>query len=296
MTAHEYAWHEAALRGEIRPLVNGVCEAGYYRLPHRNGRSLLMAVWMDNIFGSESEELVATIGNPYAADVVPADEQFFERHFTRASRHPISQELYWAIADGAPWPDAPPENGARSNLPDDPFEALRIEIEGEVAEVERWLRSGPVADQTANDRAKNWSARIHALGKRADALRNDEKRPHLEAGREIDVKWTPLVTQTEALRRRLAEACEEYRKERQRRVAEAALMAATNGAAPARRAATGLRTVKRGEITDYAAFVEAVKDWPDVRQFMADLANKVARAAAPTEVAGLRIVAEQRAY
>lgn len=56
-----------------------------------------------------------------------------------------------------------------------------------------WLKKHGVKTKTDSDKAANYRAELLKLAKEADAARDAEKRPHLEAGRAIDAKYKPLV-------------------------------------------------------------------------------------------------------
>jgi hypothetical protein len=289
----EYAWHEAALRGEARPLVNGVCVPGFFRLQRNGDTPLPVAVW------EVDGELLGVVGNPNVIDPIPADERFFDRVFQWCAKRPISAETFWKAAESGEWPDAPPENGARSNLPDDPFEALRIEIEGEVAEVERWLRSAHVADQSAADLCANWAERISGLEKRAVEMRVAEKRPHDEAGKAVMARFAPLVESAENGKQALKQALAPYLSEQRRREEAERQAALARGEAPARtngKAAAGttgrrvaLRTTASAVIEDWPAFAAwlLARENADLRAELQRIADRMARAGASAP--GIRV-------
>jgi hypothetical protein len=89
------------------------------------------------------------------------------------------------------WPsDAPPLPPRTHNAPVDPFEALQLEADERVEQAQRWLHEhSPIGDQVACDMARNIQAELLAVAKRADAMHEVEKRPHLEAGRKVDAKY-----------------------------------------------------------------------------------------------------------
>jgi hypothetical protein len=86
------------------------------------------------------------------------------------------------------WPADPPPITRTHNLPADPFEALKLEVEERLEQAERLLKA-PIADQLACDTATNHQRELTALLKRADAMHEAEKRPHLEAGRAVDARF-----------------------------------------------------------------------------------------------------------
>ena len=77
-----------------------------------------------------------------------------------------------------------------SNLPADPFEALKIEIEEQKSRAEEWLGKRPtIMSQVDCDLARNMQAELLKLNKRADAMFKAEKAPLLEASSACDDKY-----------------------------------------------------------------------------------------------------------
>ncbi|BAQ44005.1 hypothetical protein [Methylobacterium aquaticum] len=300
-----YAWHAAALAGTSPELERGQAPCGWFRLQQRDGSFLPVALWP-----AAGDVLWAQVGTKEPVCLrgpgvdAGAEEAFCERVIAFCWRSPITEDLYWQVREGAPWPDLPPERAATySNLPADPFEALRAEVEGEREEIERWLAADPIKDQTACDRAANWSSRLADLEKRAGGLRVEEKRPHDEAAKAVQAKWKPIEDLAAGLKRRLKDATLPFQQEQRRREAEARAAAAQAGEAlrPAKPAGAGtvgrkvsLRTSYRAEVTDYDAALAALKDSPEVREVIQKLADRVARNTG-TAPAGCRLVPIQTA-
>jgi hypothetical protein len=294
--ADPYAWHAAALRGEAWDLEPGEVPCGWFRHQRRDGSFELLAIWQDDTGTTWAQR-----GERAPECLEDREEEFCERVIAYCWRSPISEDLYWAVREGAPWPDLPPVQAADyANMPADPFEALRIEIEAERDEVERWLRGDPVTDQTACDRAANWASRLADLEKKAGSLRVEEKRPHDEAAKAVQARWKPLEDMAAALKRRLKDAQLPFQQEQRRREAEARAAAAQAGEAvrPVRTSGAGtvgrrssLRTSYRAEIHDFDAALAALKDNPELRQLVQRLADKVARTGAA--LPGTRVVPVQ---
>ncbi len=102
------------------------------------------------------------------------------------------------------FPDEP-EAIKLSNLPSDPFEALKVEIEAQQARAEEWLGSRPtIMTQAAANLAVNMQKELLALNKRADAMHKAEKAPLLEATRVCDDRYR--------FRAAVAEVAEKLRK------------------------------------------------------------------------------------
>jgi hypothetical protein len=108
-------------------------------------------------------------------------------------RHPVSAEAYeQAMADGG-WADDEPT--VKAMIGDnigygDDLESLAEQIESakQGAEIYRDITS----DEEAG-KAQSLRARMNELAGTVDKKREALKRPHLEAGKAIDLRWMPLV-------------------------------------------------------------------------------------------------------
>jgi hypothetical protein len=290
----QWAYWRAALAGNPPELTLGVAGSGFYRWQQRDGTLLPVAIWTD-----EDGAKVAKVGER----VSYANGEFCERVFAWCARNPIPHAVYRAVAErGEPWPDAAPEKPA-SNLPEDPCEALRIDLEAEAELVERIVTDG-IADDDAAGRAAALADRIAQTGKRADELRTEEKRPHDEAAKAVQAKWKPLVDQAATLTRRLKDAIAPFLVEKRRKAQEAERAAReANPAAPVAKVKTSiagaegrpvaLRTQRSAVIEDMAAVLMALISDPDICDLAQRKADKVARAGGT--LPGIRIITEQKA-
>lgn len=95
----------------------------------------------------------------------------------------------FAFATGR-WPDDPEPIPTRSNMPDDPFEALKIEAEDKQAQAEAWLKAHPeIKSQEDANKARNMQAKLLELNGRADDMFRIEKAPLLTRTRACDDKY-----------------------------------------------------------------------------------------------------------
>lgn len=125
-------------------------------------------------------ELVARVGNDWAD---PAQV------WSWCAANPIAKDVAKFAFENGHWPDEPPPM-QRSNMPSDPLEALKAEIEDKTAAAERLLADNPeIKSQLACDLARNIQAELLALNKRADGMFHGEKDPLTEAGRIVDEKF-----------------------------------------------------------------------------------------------------------
>lgn len=82
---------------------------------------------------------------------------------------------------------------SRANLPADPFEAFKLDLESLFEEAGNFLDGEPIANQAQAD---DVSALVNRLRKSiggADDARKEEKRPHDEAAQAVQDKWIPTI-------------------------------------------------------------------------------------------------------
>lgn len=179
-----WAWYFAALKnpaeiGKSIPLHHEPHQ-GYFRTRRKGGQWEPVAIF----YPEGSSELVAY----RSGREVPADEVW-----TYCATNPITYEQYQAAIDGKGFDDEPPAPTIGDNSGDtDPFEAIRIELAGEIELADEFLKS-PVKTQADADKAGIWAKRLGELSKRADGEREREKAPHLQVCREVDDKWRPVI-------------------------------------------------------------------------------------------------------
>lgn len=106
---------------------------------------------------------------------------------------PVTHEAYTHRMEQGAWPDGAPPNPATigHNMPDDPAEALALELAGERELAEAFLKK-PIQSEDDADKAAVWSKRLGNISKKADDHRKVEKQPHIDAGAAVDAKWNPI--------------------------------------------------------------------------------------------------------
>jgi hypothetical protein len=82
----------------------------------------------------------------------------------------------------------PPEEPAPT-----PFDLIKQEIEDLFDEAKHWCDGEPIADQPTHDAIEKLRDGIHEAGKRADALRVEEKKPLDEQVKAVQDKFNPLI-------------------------------------------------------------------------------------------------------
>ena len=283
----DYAWWGDALAGNIGPIHDGHAQCGFYRKrKYKNGPWVPVAIWRD-----ESGQLEGLCdGDDLNADQVA-------EIWTWICTEPISEETYRAVAEnGEPWPDEVRGLGDNKPPEDEGFSSLKEQIERVVQLAKDAIKSG-IKDKTTADQAANIRDRLNELKKQADEKRRAEKKPHDDAGKEVQHKWKPIIDAANeaatSLRGPIGKVLADLqRQENQKAVASDEPVApakAKVGGAHGRR--TALRTQTTIEITDYAAALAALKDEQEVREAVERIAAR--RAQAGVETPGVAINQEQ---
>ena len=125
-----------------------------------------------------------------------------------------------------------------------PYERAVEEIDLLYTEAKNWCDGDPVSNQDQANTLSTLIRQIQQAGKAAEKARVDEKKPHLDAGREIEARYKPLKARVEdaigAARQALKPFLERQEKEK-RDKAEAERRAAAAAAAEAAKARESAR-------------------------------------------------------
>jgi hypothetical protein len=199
--------NEAALRELRLPTVDGVAngeapQCGLWKVSHKKGApKVLMQIWLVHADSTPADKWTTNLTLTGQIGRLPASLQVIRDRWLYAEPATKEEALYWRANER--WPsDAPPLPPRTHNAPSDPFEALKVEVEERIGQAEALLKTD-IADQLGCDRRRNLQAEILSLAKRADAMHEAEKRPHLEAGRAVDRRFAfrvALVDWSERLR------------------------------------------------------------------------------------------------
>jgi len=213
-TKDAWSWWRAALAGN--PLAFGTLapQQGYFRFrPYQRERGAPAAMWF-----ADGAWIALVDGQAHADPALV---------WRWCHKHPITEALYHAVLDGAPWPDeiaateAAPTAGHNSAQP----EAVALD---EIAAADKafadWLAKvgGTILTEEHDQTAKGYDARLVKLRQDAEAARVEEKDVHLRAGQAVDAKWKPVKTAALAAETKISDAVTGYRKERKRLADQAA--------------------------------------------------------------------------
>ncbi len=130
--AKDYQFWRAALRGEKQLVQETNPQCGFYkRRLAKDGPWLPIAFWRDK----DDRVVCCFEGKPVDPLV----------HWTFVAKFPVSETSYRHYIRNGSWPEDGPQAPPRSNMPSDPFEALRLEVEDKLEQAQTWLKIAPKA-------------------------------------------------------------------------------------------------------------------------------------------------------
>ena len=281
------AWEQAlagkpiALTPEMEP------DYGFYRVPTKDKTSFrAMSYYYEN------GKLRCLL------DGKPLDEQRAREIWSWASQRPITYELYKAVVeDGQPWPDLNSVVTRSNNAPEDnSFEAIRERIDDLSREAERLMAKGEAKTEEESDQAADVANELGKYWNKADNLRKVEKQPHLDASRDVDDKFRPILTAASIYSQLKQVVCAPWlRAEKKkkdaaeaaaRQVAEDAAAAARQATADAQRALDD--AAKTGDVSAIAEAGLAAKKAEEVTTVAIAARQTVQNIATTTVTAGTR--------
>lgn len=242
-----------------------------------NGKAQL--VWRDGL------TLVGTINHKPATAKELADRWLWCEPVTKADfEHYKANKL---------WPGDIGHNSGDLSLAEEITDAARTALD--------WLKATKIADKTSADIAANHRAKLNDLAKRADAEREERKRPHMDAAKAVDLEYKPLVIEAKEAADTLRDALTVWMRDQEAKakaVADAARKAAEEAAKAhgmedvplplpepvkvqaggQRGRKAGLRTVVQYEVTDMQALLAYLATNAELNAAAADIGRKLMKA------------------
>lgn len=84
-----------------------------------------------------------------------------------------------------------------ANAPTEPSVLFREEIDDLLLEARNYLDGEPIANEEQADAVSSLINRLRRVAKDADEARKLEKKPHDDAGKAVQAKWTPIISKAE---------------------------------------------------------------------------------------------------
>jgi hypothetical protein len=129
-----------------------------------------------------------------------------------------------------------------ANAPAEPAVLFAEEVDDLLLEARNYLDGEPIANEEQAEAVSSLLNRLRRVSKDADEARKAEKKPHDEAAKAVQAKWTPIISKAELAATTAKQALAPYLKaieDKQRAEAEAARVEAERLAAIALQAHTG---------------------------------------------------------
>ena len=234
--ADQWTWYRAAIAAKnegkpLPPIKTDQPECGvFWRKASKAGGRIPVLINLDG-----NGELYARCGTRETHRLEDA-----ARVWSWCAENVTDRDSYKHAWETGTWPDGTPTTAmdggpapAGDNLPADPYEALKLQVDDKLASAQSFLEDARAKpDKTRADMARNIQSELLALNKTANNMHVTEKAPHLAACREVDDKFrfrdtvtticARLRTVFENIAKRLeAEANEAARREHERKVREA---------------------------------------------------------------------------
>lgn len=305
--------YQRNLAGEAVPLHDAHPQAGYYKM--RRGKG---GPWMPVAIWEHEGQMIAVVGTGEANGRQRRDPDDI---WTYCAGNPVSKaDAKFAFEHGK-WQGDAPTIGDNSREYPATYEGISAEFADYAELVRQFLadveRDGGIHTKVRADQASNMADKIsgtvkNGIGKRADELREALVRPHLEAQREINGQFKPLVDEAKVLDRKLRDAATAWAKSEQDRLRKEAEEKARieREKSPSaeihivpevpkvqvggeRGAKRSLKTRRVARVTDYAAALAHFANSDEVRQAVEKLAQRAVDAKMPTPP-GVEVVEEQK--
>lgn len=190
--AEAWAYWKAAIEADrtgqpLPPIMADKPQVGfYYSKAHKDGGKIPACV-----FDDKNGDRVIRLGTKAEHTIQDATARW-----TWVADRPVTREDYVVAWETETWPDGSPTRApdlpSGSNLPSDPFERLQAEVDDKLEQAKALLASlaAKTAEKVDADKARNIQAALLKHKKTADDMHEMEKAPFLEAGREVDQKFS----------------------------------------------------------------------------------------------------------
>jgi hypothetical protein len=322
-----YDWWHRAVMGKNPPISADHPQPGFYRKREvKGGPYYAVAFYID---WEEGGKLLCAIKRGAAEyELINPDHAW-----TWVADKPVSEVDFRHYEKHGRWPEDAEPSAPRSNLPSDPFLALKLEVDDKLDQAQLFFNAAGAAIKSKLDcdKAANIATALLHLNGQADDLFKGEKKPIVDAGRTVDAKFkfreaiAETVKKLKAMagafmaaeERRLAAEALKAREEAAARIAEDRKRLEAQDPALAHitpqeelplvapkpkvqagggaGAKLGLKSVWTATIVNYELTLKHFGEHPLIRALIADLANGVARSGKGTiQIPGVEIKEERK--
>lgn len=277
----DYTYYQNRLGGDA--FISQEPQPGRWRVPasktKSNSKSYPVAIWPD-----ESGRLVVKIAQTLIHESDAEDwHKFACETWLRCATNPISEEVYNSVIETGIWPDEHAAVTGHNKAPaDDSFEGLRDKIDELKREAEKLIKKGAAKTQDESDQASDLANALGAAEKKALAQKKIEKDPIIELGRNVEAKWLPLSNDADEFKKALKSKVigpflNAQQAKAEKITKETGVKVEVKTTSGSRGRSVSLRTVKKGNITDYDKFLLHLKGHAKVKELMQTLADSAAR-------------------
>lgn len=206
----DFAWWSAAIAGRKPEIIVDQPQCGYFKMRRgRGGAWIPVAI----ITGRDGDQIALVGAERERRD--PLDI------WSYCAGNPVPQaDAKHAFQNNNEWPgDAPTigDNAEKAGV--GPLELLSDYIGTATA----WFKKiGKIEDEKAANQAANYATELLRLKSEADRERDSKVRPHLEAQRQINGEYKPVIEDAEALAKQIKRACDDWLRAEKRRLEEEA--------------------------------------------------------------------------
>jgi hypothetical protein len=201
-----FDWYLEALKGSRGPINPNEPKSGYYRSRAKSGTLSAVAFWYDSVGGNlRCQQNGNDIEETRAIEIWPF-----------ASRHPITEELFWQFRDTGSWGDidetaqaihSGQKHAGFSSEDADPAKDIKAKIAEAKKAVPQYLKLD--SDEQAT-RAQSLRSTLTSLKGGAKKAYDALNRPLLDKQKRIRGIWNPIMDDAEASALQLRTAIEDW--------------------------------------------------------------------------------------
>lgn len=200
---NDWSWWQNALAGGAPDIHPDTPHPGFYKM--RDGKD---GTWLPVMIRFDDEgTLRCRVGDNSGSDP--------QQVWTYCAGRPISKEDAKVAFETGRFPGEVELAKIGDNSGD---VTLAEQIADYASQALAWLKKTGIVDTKTKDRAANYRSELLRLRKEADALRETEKRPHLDASRAVDMKFKPLIEDADKAANTLRDALTVYMREEERKL------------------------------------------------------------------------------
>lgn len=229
-----WKFYQAAMRGEELNTHPAFVPIGFYRVEdRRKGKSWPLAIWESSgsKFARVGEGATLTLDKP------EDEEDFAYKTFQYCCRRPIDFKVYEHWMANREWPkevgaqavieaSLAARDNAEPGIGDNSGRSAEIDHESFVDQVRAALSGVADLKKLGTDEqvaaANSLRNRLNELAGEGAKKHEVEKKPHLQAGREVDQRWNPIIAEAKAGAGILRKAIEDLKTEEMKAKREAA--------------------------------------------------------------------------